>query len=630
MRNIVWYLILIILGAFILLSSFYLHRVKLYQPLRISVVPNEANVEKIAAIGITPLLQQYTLPLDFSNRAYLFNDVLLAIDTGEIPKIHSILIQNGSSAFILNQKMLSSKRSVKTDIIEVRFSEYSWNNGSGPAKIQSVISVWLRWSKDSLSGYMMGLYNFFSSFGTLNIIVFGFIVFGFSLVNLLDTSRWQPSKVLFYLSLFFFLFIQAYGLWFYQLRMQGEASLELVRRFSTIDYEAPILHRFAYLLNKWLINPALDFDLQWSWIGRIYCFNDALFYLLVAAAVILFAKTYEYAAVILATPVITYGSSFYSGIGCELFLSGALMTLYVAVSKREMDTSKRNLLLAISSFFVIWSHPITMILYFVYFTFLYNSKKLIMRDKWILLFVCFNMAIRVSLLTDYDSGSIAALNIGNKINVSHLVSSVLEQTNIFIIALFIVLFISLLKKKNYIQLFAFTGTTIMLLYLYSSGNNSDFTKYMFPIHWVLVIECIVFCSKSSSKFSYLFLFTVLAGHTYNLINSNHNAYYERAQLINELTTYAYQEDKQHSKWFWPNSHLQNSETLVFSAFQNLPTAVNIVYAYEGIKEKIDTIAHNEILIEHSTIVPIKKMNINYGNSTVYEGAYKELRIERKK
>ena len=207
------------------------------------------------------------------------------------------------------------------------------------------------------------------------------------------------SRKVFFVCLFGFALLQLYGICYTELRLQYEASSDMIW-FSGTGYHTP-MYRYAFILNKFLLFPAFWFHLPMKVVATVYCINDAMFYLTIALLIIALTARYDYAASVLAAPVLIHGSNFYWIVN-EVFLSGSLLVLYSAVSKYMDDGPFKKALLPLCMFFIIWSHPVMILVLIVFLPFIYPSLTDIKRSLPILVFIGANVLLRLFVLSGYD------------------------------------------------------------------------------------------------------------------------------------------------------------------------------------------------------------------------------------
>ena len=207
------------------------------------------------------------------------------------------------------------------------------------------------------------------------------------------------SKRIFYLVLLFFLFLELYGVYHVELRMCFESAFEII--CAQVEGMSSPFYRYSFILNKFLLKPAFALHLPVRIIAYTLCLNDLLFYLSVAAMIIALTRQYLYAAVVLAAPVLIHGH-FYFFMVNEIFLSGSMMVLFMAVYNHMQHSWIKTLILSASIFFVIWGHPFTIYLTILFLISLYESKDRLCKDWFIILFILINLAGRLTHWSWYD------------------------------------------------------------------------------------------------------------------------------------------------------------------------------------------------------------------------------------
>jgi len=369
------------------------------------------------------------------------------------------------------------------------------------------------------------------------------------------------SREVFRICLLFFIVLQAYGIYYYKLRLQWEGAGDMIYYVSNDIFHASIVEeyklRFPYLFNKILMSPSAMLHLPLTAIGIIYILNDTLFHLFISLAIIFFTRRYDLAAVVLAAPILILGMNYYF-ICCELFLSGSIMILYVAVYIGMKDSAVRNLILFPCLFFIIWSHPINMIMLAVFLAGMYKSKAQLIKDKWILSFILLNGVVRLLLLTGYDYVHIHELEGHISFNQFGLVILAYGQAYWYLIILTVIgVYISLSRHKSISD---YAGLILLPLILYFCtvrslyDDKEDFPKFTYPINLFILMQGVVLVSRyATPRYKKLILagaFIILSSGIYNILQF-HTFFKDRVVLIETLNKICFKQDPNQSKWFIP-------------------------------------------------------------------------------
>lgn len=448
------------------------------------------------------------------------------------------------------------------------------------------------------------------------------------------------SKRVFFVSLFFFLALQVYGIYYALLRLQLDASIFAVFD-SVFGYHTPV-YRYAFILNKFLLHPWLGLHLPMKVFGIVFCINDAIFYLGVAFLTILFAKRYDYAAAILASPVLIHGLFFYLIVN-EIFLSGSLLILYTAANKYMEEGIFKKALLVCCMFFIIWSHPIALLCLAVFLPFNYPSFDHVKKAKGMFLFIGVNTIIRLALLSDYDNTKINDLH-GHWFEFgywAHTLSGYFFEfgalTVLSVLALYFIAF-----SKNKIQYSGLVIIPVLLAFwnsVHSHVATADIVKYFYPVTlFLLMLGIIYICSKPMPfrKIAPVLLALLFVWSFSYRINHYHKLVVRRTELIKNLNLLCIRQQPGHSKWFvkeelldsLDNSSLDwHTEPLFFSAYENQSPTIQLVRATKSECIQLLNFPIDSIYINKDMFLPINKL---YPNFHVTPGPYKELVLDSAK
>jgi len=375
-------------------------------------------------------------------------------------------------------------------------------------------------------------------------------------------------------------------------------------------------------------------------VARIYCFNDALFYLIIACMILFFTRRYDYAAAVLAAPVLIFGICFYSV--DNLFLLGAVMLLYMAVYKYIKDGRVKNLILYPCLFFLIWSHPITLLVIAVFFAGLYKSREQALKDIWIFIFIAINVAIKFAMLDDYDSARMPV--IGAHADLSYLPGTIITYCFRYwylTLALY-GLYRAVKKDKKWGD---YLGLLMIPVILYFCSAHqygiSDpyFLKYTFPINLFLLTEGVLLLSAyqgSSKKVVLLFTGLVLLSGIKTTIFENHSEALRQVKLLDTLLYMCYNEDHAQSKWYVNDNSLKefgslstNLESMTYSEYDKLPITIQVVKEKDSLKKAVYATPEDAFYLNEDLSYPAKQSLSPY-YFHFKEGPYRELVLDSAK
>jgi len=578
----------------LLLFGYYLPRIKFHHPICISVIYEDDSKPEnpVQMLGKTPLgttvrMEQGKLECT-SPETFLYSEIFLDLSSISPEFISEIRVRLGEREFPIVKNQITGWYLQKENSL-FPLSLFVQDDERNLSKLHSLLKL------DIVRFAAVFLWN------ALVISLIGVaVVAPFALAGLfLLTKRWKyipaenatPSRHIFFICLIFFLALQSYGIYFYQLRVQMDASTDMLWQSSERVYLSsfPPIFRYAYSLNKWMLKPGFLAHLPITCIGKMYCFNDAVFHLSIAFLIIFFTHRYDYAAAVLAAPVLISKINFYY-IGTELFLSGSIMLLYVSVYKHMKHGVLRTVVLFISLFFIVWSHPVTLIVLIVFLAGLYNSRAQLLKDKLILAFMAVNVTARLLLLDDYDHQKLGILARGAEfsylLNITGDYLAVYWYIVVLGIAGFYVAAVVLKTPGIYKALFVLPFILYFLSAQQLNVADSYFSKYAYPVHLFLLAQGLVFATQACSRYKYLLIagiIIILTAGIWSTIAKHHGFFMKRVVLFKALNTLCRQKDPEHSKWFVSNDLLAETdpygsytESIVYSAFFRQPLTVQVV------------------------------------------------------
>jgi hypothetical protein len=432
------------------------------------------------------------------------------------------------------------------------------------------------------------------------------------------------SKKVFFVCLLFFLLLQAYGICFPELRIQFEASSGGVW-MSSCGYTAP-MYRYAFILNKFLVLTSFWLHLPMKVAGIMSCINDAVFYLIVAFLIIRWTRRYDYAAAVLAAPVLIHGFYFYFVVN-EIFLSGSLLTMYTALYRYMDDSRLKKVVLAICMFFVIWSHPIMILVLLVFFPFIFPTFDQIRKAWPQLLFIAINVGARLALLSSYDDEKMSQLH-GQWFEFHYWWSTAVDVAYKYL-PLFVFIFLGLFSVIRSDRRFQYAGLLITpLLFafcnsIHLSPDSPDVAKYLYPVTLFLLLQGIIFvCSQPNLDrpiFVVLTGFLLLVG-LYHLVDNNHGVIYHRAQLIKKINNLCVKHQPGHSKWFVKKEIIDSmdgfspawhTESIFFSSFEGQHPTIQVVRASKDECRDLLSYPAEKLYFHKDLAFPINTLNAVY-------------------
>ena len=438
-----------------------------------------------------------------------------------------------------------------------------------------------------------------------------------------------------------FLLLQAYGIYYAKLRLQFEASSDIMW-FSGPGYSTP-MYRYAFILNKFLLFPGFWLHLSARSLGILYCLNDAFFYLIVASLIILLTKRYDYAATILAAPVLIHGTNFYWIVN-EIYLSGSLLIFFAAILTYMRSSILKTALLISSIFFIIWSHPLMILALLVFLPFIYTPFISIKKHSPILLFIVCNIMLRLLFLSSYDHEKLGHIscNWNNLKNSMSISPDYLFEYAYVIIG--VVIATHLILRSNHKA--QFTGLifgpflVIVCILCHLPPNDPYISKYLYPVSLFLLLQSMIFlCAMDIKNYRLISigLLMTMGISIIHLIRVCHPYMARRADIIEKLNTLCSRQQQGQSKWFIKSSALDSidgngsdwyTESLFFSAIDQQYPTIQLVRVCGADSAKIHGMPCNTIFIHENITLPIKSLDTNYFK--VNPGPYKELILDADK
>lgn len=449
------------------------------------------------------------------------------------------------------------------------------------------------------------------------------------------------ARKVFYVALFFFLLLQAYGIYFYQLRMQSDAADDVIRYSAgnSILPPQPVFFRYAYLLNKLLLKPATLLHLPIQQVAGLYCFNDLLFYISVALFIILFTRRYDYAAVVMAAATLLPFSNFYY-IFNELYLSGAVMLLYLAVYSHMQRGPLRSALLIGSVFFMVWTHPAMLIVMAAFIPGLYTSFRQVKRDKWLLGFIALSVIVRIILFSGYDHSHIQRIN--GTYNPQLAVTNFVEWLKLYWYLPILSIY-GFIKARGTGNTSAYRGFIILPVILYLLGQNNvhlldaNFAKYVYPLNLLMLtlgLNALIRYATFSHARVLVYVLVCFLSTGVMFIDKLHGRLVIHAEVLKSLTAICNAEDAGHSKWYVRSKELVaidplytgiNSESILFSALAGHNTTIQVVSITDADTAAMAASKADEFYLNGLAPLPVSNLNPNYFNFKA--GNYRELILD---
>lgn len=463
--------------------------------------------------------------------------------------------------------------------------------------------------------------------------------------------RKDISRRIFYIVLLFFLFLELYGVYHVELRMCFESAFEIIR--TQADGMSAPFYRYSFLLNKFLLKPAFALHLPVRTIAYTLCLNDLLFYLSVALIIIAFTRQYLYAAVVLAAPVLIHGHFYYFMVN-EIFLSGAMMILFIAVYHHMYDGSIKTLIMSVSIFFVIWGHPFTIYLTILFLITLYQNKDQLRKDWLIILFIIINLAGRLTHWSSYDLERVndhiqplsgLGISIGDIIMrpISTFISYSISYW--FIILLLIVMFktagSSSDKRNARIALASLLFTLLLqtILYYDKDADGDSLAKIAYSTHLFILfygsVACLKLWHKKNRQILTLTLVALSLGLWHILFSEFREKMDKHIAIFEKANYAAAHQSPPHSKWYIrlnkiaPNDVMMNpfffSESFTFSAMTGQKPLIHVVFASDSIIDLLKNTKDDEICFAYNLTYHSDRIDHSY--YPLLPGPYKELIID---
>ena len=446
------------------------------------------------------------------------------------------------------------------------------------------------------------------------------------------------AKKIFFVCLVAFALLQLYGIYYDQLRLQFEASSDKVW-FSGPGYHTP-MYRYAFILNKFLLFPAFWLHLPMKVVAVIYCINDAIFYLLIAFLIIALTQRYDYAASVLAAPLLIHGSNFYWIVN-EIFLSGSLLILYTGIVKYRDDSIFKSALLPVCMFFIIWSHPVMVLVLIVFLPFIYPSLAEIKKAMPMLIFILVNVICRLALLSGYDLDQMNRMD-GRSLDPKYwlgLTWDFLFEYSAMAIVMAVALYF-IARSKSKAQYCGILVTPLLLICCnryHLDAGNLYLAKILYPITLFLLLQSIIFiCTlyAANGMFVSAAMAVLLFWGFSHTLCKDHQRLSHRVEVIKKLNVLCKQEAPGHSKWFVRSESLDSiadisrdwhTESLFFSAYEGQSPTIELVRAGGSDIAVLCSFPAEKVFLNKDAFLPVKSLNRNYFH--INTGPYMELVLD---
>jgi hypothetical protein len=449
------------------------------------------------------------------------------------------------------------------------------------------------------------------------------------------------QRKLFWVALICFTILQIFGLFHAELRMcLDDFALDIIP-FKTIGYFTPKF-RYAYILNKMLVVVALYMHLPLRSISIVYCINDALFYISIALAIIILTRRYDYAAVVVVAPVIIQGWAFYEII-CELYLSGAIMILFVAVFESMAHSLLRSFILCLCLMLIIWSHPVMMPILLIFFVSLYTDRSKLWQDWKIIAFAIINIVIRLTFLCSYDMNKIKGVG-HSDFGIHNFTVSMgdyfISHWPILLCLLLLVIFSETKSQKRnaLISVVIFLCMLPMFLSRMCSGQYYAFDKSMYPAHLFILTQLIVMiCAnvydiKPTILILLLLLYMTCSSMCELMINEK--TYIKRhITFVRKINALCLARSPLQSKWYVINDSLLTSipflsssvKSMYVSAYDDSPVTVQVVYLNSKEAVHLEEVKQDSIFLSTSGYMAISALDSGYFH--IRSGKYMRLELD---
>jgi hypothetical protein len=377
-----------------------------------------------------------------------------------------------------------------------------------------------------------------------------------------------------------------------------------------------------------------------STIGRIYCLNDACFHIFIALAILFLTRRYDLAAVVLAAPVLITGIAYFY-VNNEIFLSGSILILYMAVYNGVKDSILKISILFPCLFFIIWSNPVSMIVLIVFLAGVYTSTAQISKDKWILVFIMINIFIRMLYLDNYDRSNINQLK--GELNGSSLIDFALEycQTYWYMILLAIggIYYTESKKRMKYVGLLSMPILAYFCIVRRLNGYDEHFAKFLYPPHLFILMQAIVLMAEKGNNYKKVLLTLICmiwASALYYTLSNYHPVFMKRVVLAETLNAICRSEDPRQAKWYVKDAPLLsiassdlNMECVFLCMYERRSVQIQILAMSQIREVMLDTVPEDRYYICDG-MPPIHLSDFNPYYFHPISGPYKELVLDSAK
>ena len=642
--------------SFICFLLFYVPRIKFHQPVSISVQGlSQKQSDLIKIYGITPLGRKGLVDigvLSSADNTLLFSELeidLSSITTDSVSEIQ--VIYGTDTSHIAKNEIGQWYKNNKAHPL-FPLSRYSGDHDNTLTKLKWFRHIsWGYVIKFSLLyirlGYLYVL-TFFSL--SVSILFFTIILPLFFIIIILirkpisefiiPVEQTGLAKGIFFICLFVFLAVQIYSIGYYKLFLQADAAPDMVYYFSHDIYHAqpPGTYRLACILTNFVLLPCVSLHLPVTLIAHIYCLHFAFFNLFIALSILFLTRRYDLAAVVLAAPILLLGINYYY-IFNELFFCGSLMILYIAVYQGIKEGVLKKLILFPCLIYIIWSHPATIMILAVFMAGTYKSPAQILKDKWTIIFMGTNVIARLIMLNGFDHSKIHELLGG--ISFGYIIYFVWQYVLTYWFLVLLLTISIYISMARHLSLMDYTGVLMFIVILYfSMGQNLaqgsvDYSKYLYSVNLFILMQGIVVISRYWTAYKKKIMagtFLILIAGVFTTFFSYHPIVLSQVITMETINKMCLREDPNQSKWYIredpryklmvPISHL---ESILFSSYQNLPVTIQVVRGDKDLKNRLDSIAHDQYYFYDGCSLDIKQLDPYYFHFK--EGPYKEFVLD---
>jgi hypothetical protein len=315
--------------------------------------------------------------------------------------------------------------------------------------------------------------------------------------------------------------------------------------------------------------------------------------------------------------------------------------MYTAVAKYMDDGLFKKILLPLCMFFIIWSHPVMILVLIVFLPFIYPSLTDIKTSLPILIFIAANVLLRLFALSGYDRDQLDRMD-GRWFELRYWLDlswgCLFEYSALALLT--VVALYAVTRSKNKIQYSGLLITPFLFICCnryHLDAGNLYLVKILYPITLFLLLQAIIFISSRHTAHEMFVLIgmTVLllygSGHT---LYQDHERLSHWAMVITKLNSLCMQQAPGQSKWFIRSGALDSiesissdwhTESLFFSAYTGQSPNIQLVRASESDLAVLRSFPDDKIFLNKEAFLSVKSLNPSYFH--VNTGPYMELVLD---